>query len=179
MAYSRLPAVDVAAQITFPVPSAAQLGFEANAPARFVQVPHELPLNTLTAMVALLLIAAHTTTPDEALTHDGFPNPVAVPVAVNARQLPQAAGLSPSPASSIRHIQKFFITLPTFFDLERGARHACASAQALSVDRADAVKGVPADFSLNTQIIATAVVKPAPEALRGTMSLILGRTGAA
>jgi hypothetical protein len=65
-------------------------------------------------MVALLLRAAHTTAPAEPATHDGLPNPVAVPVAVRALQLPHAAGLAPSAANRAKLIQKFFIRLLTF-----------------------------------------------------------------
>jgi hypothetical protein len=92
--HCKLPLVAVAAQITLPVPSLAQLGSELTVPARLVHaVPHAVPLNSFTMMAALPLRTAQTTWSVETWAQDGTPTPVPVPVEMKVPQLAHADGL--------------------------------------------------------------------------------------
>jgi hypothetical protein len=90
-----LPLAAVAAQITLPFPSLVQLGSELTAPGRVIQLPQEVPLNSLTMTAYFPLRIAHTTCLAATWAHDGVPIAVPAPVEMNFPQTAQAGLLSP------------------------------------------------------------------------------------
>jgi hypothetical protein len=91
----RLPVVAVAAQITLPPPSLAQLGSELTVIAKVFHPFQAVPFSSSTIMAALPVRTAQTTCPVTTNAHDGLPTPVAVPVETNAPQEAEAAGIIP------------------------------------------------------------------------------------
>jgi hypothetical protein len=83
----RPPVVEVAAQITEPLPLLVQLGSETTEETRIFQPDHVVPLNSFTMSAALPVRTAHTTWSLETAAHDGLPIPVKVPVDTKGPQL--------------------------------------------------------------------------------------------
>jgi hypothetical protein len=85
-----------------PLPSLVQLGSELTAPARVVQLPQVVPLNSLTMMAYFPLRIAHTTWLVATWAHDGVPIDVPAPVEMNFPQTAQAELLRPRQAGNRR-----------------------------------------------------------------------------